>query len=503
MKLKFLKNAFILTLTSLILKSLGIVLKIYMSNTIGAEGMGLHQLIFSIYILASTFATAGVSTAVIRLVGSEFTYGNKNNAKKVFKKCLFISIFLGLLSSTIIFLFASPIGKYILNDVRTVIPIKILVFVFPFMSTASCVKGYFIARKNVSVPSKAQVYEQIIRLLFIFLALKRFASYDIATKCIAIVVSDITAEIISGIYSYIKYKADEKKLGYDFNKINTKTPVFKKFFSISLPISMNRYANTILHTIENVLVPNKLKAYSGSQSMALAEFGMLKGMAIPLIFFPASFLNAMSTLLIPEMSEAMTLKNVDKIQFVVKKAIHITLIISILIAGIFFIFSYEISNLIYHENKVGFIIKILAPIIPFMYLESIVTGMLQGLNEQLSSLKYLLFDSIIRIILVFIFVAKFGLTGFLGIMIISNISTSSLNLTRLIKVTGIKIEWTKWIIKPICSLGVAIFIFSKFITSSFSSIIFLVVGSVVISFTYILGLFITRSITINDLILKK
>ena len=64
----FLKNAFILTATSLLLRTVGMFFRVYMSGKIGAEGMGLYQLIFSIYVLASTFATSGISTAVTRLV---------------------------------------------------------------------------------------------------------------------------------------------------------------------------------------------------------------------------------------------------------------------------------------------------------------------------------------------------------------------------------------------------------------------------------------------------
>lgn len=58
-KATFIKNAFILTATSLLLRTIGIFFRIYMSNKVGAEGMGLYQLIFSIYVLGSTFATSG------------------------------------------------------------------------------------------------------------------------------------------------------------------------------------------------------------------------------------------------------------------------------------------------------------------------------------------------------------------------------------------------------------------------------------------------------------
>lgn len=503
-KLTFIKNAFILTITALILRFLGIILRVYMSNKIGAEGMGLYQLIFSIYILASTFATAGITTAVIRLVSEQLINNNKNAAIKILRKSIIIATTLGLISTITIFLFAEPIGKYWLNDVRTIPAIKILIFVFPFMSISSCIKGYFIARKNVFSSSKSQIIEQLIRIGMIYILLNKFATSGLSIACTVIIISDISAEILSCIYLYLSYLNDRKKLIGNFNIKQSNPRILKNFFYIALPIAANRYVNTILHTIENVLVPNSLRTFTGSQEQALSQFGMLKGMAIPVMFFPSSFLNAISTLLIPEMTEANTLNQSEKIKFVVKKTLHFTLISSILIAGIFYIFPYELSEIIYKNNDVGYIIKFLAPLIPFMYLESVVAGILQGLNQQLSSLKYIIFDSLIRIPLVYFFVPTNGLTGFLIIMFISNLTTSCLNLHRLLKISKVKMEWSKWIIKPLFALAIASFILLKFIkNTSYTNIFYVVIGICVISIIYIILLFLTQSININDLFLKQ
>ena len=503
-KLTFVKNAIILTITSLILRFLGIILRVYMSNKIGAEGMGLYQLIFSIYILASTFATAGITTAVIHLVSEQLISNNKNQALKVLHKSIIISIILGLISTITIFLFAEPIGKYWLNDVRTIPAIKILIFVFPFMSISSCIKGYFIARKAVMTPSKAQIFEQLIRIIMIFILLNKFASSGLTIACTVVIISDITAEILSCIYTYFSYLSDRKNLTGNFS-IATKNPrILKRFFTIALPIAGTKYVNTILHTIENVLVPNSLRTYTGSQELALSQFGMLKGMALPIMFFPASFLNAISTLLIPEMTEANTLNQSEKIKLVVQKTLHITIISSILIAGIFYIFPYELAELIYKNSDVGYIIKMLAPLIPFMYLESVVAGVLQGLNQQMSSLKYIIFDSFIRIPLVYYFVPTNGLTGFLIIMIISNLTTSCLNLHRLLKVTNVKIQWNKWIIKPLLSLAIACLILLKLLqNTAYANIMYVIIGITIISVVYIILLFVSSSINLYDLKLKR
>ena len=102
-KFTFLKNAAIMTITAFILRGLGIVLRVYLSKKIGAEGMGLYQVILSVYMLSATFATAGVSTASIQVVNDEMAKGTKQTVLKAFKKTLVICICWGLLLAVLLY----------------------------------------------------------------------------------------------------------------------------------------------------------------------------------------------------------------------------------------------------------------------------------------------------------------------------------------------------------------------------------------------------------------
>lgn len=499
-KITFFKNAIILTITSFILRFLGMVLRIYMSNQIGAEGMGLYQLILSIYVMASTFATAGISTAVIKIISDELINGSKISVNRALKKSLVISFLFGITSTILVFIFANPIGEYILHDLRTIPALKVLVLAFPFMSITSCLKGYFLATKNVSTPSNAQLFEQVVRIILIFFLLKKFSYLGITICCVIIMISDVIAESCSCIYSFWRYFVYRKDIKTNHIIRKNKERILKKFFSVSIPVAGTRYVNSFLHTIENILVPNKLRAFHSSHEKALEEFGMIKGMAIPILFFPSSFITAISTLLLPEMSEACELHHKSKIKYLTEKTLKFTIIISILISGIFFTFAYEISEIIYKSNQVGHTIKMLAPIVPFMYIESMIMGLLQGLNQQISSLKYIIADSIMRIILIFFLVPAKGLEGFIYIMIISNICTSCSNLYKLLKVSNAKIDFKNWILKPLLSLlvgNIALLYFNKIF--NLSTVYYLIFGIIMISVLYIFGILICKAIKISEL----
>ncbi len=452
----FLKNAAILTVTSLLLRTVGIFFRVYLSNKIGAEGMGLYQLVFSIYVLAATFASAGISTAVTRLIAEEAGRGTRRSVRRILRRAIFVSLLIGILSALIVALCAAPIAQVALNDARAVSSLRILSIGLPFMGVSSCMRGYFIAQRKVSRTTNAQMLEQVVRIGVIMLLIDRFAAQGLSAACAAVLIGDTLAEMASCLFLYVGYCRDNRKLPTgQASSAAVRPPIMRKLLAIAVPITAGRYLNTALRTVENLMVPNALTTYSGSRERALSEFGMLKGMAMPILFFPSSFLSAFSTLLIPEVSEAAVLNQTEKVEKAVSASIRITLLLSIPISAIFSLFSKQLGVLIYNSEEVGLLIGVLAPLMPLMYLESVVDGLLKGLNQQVSSLLYSVIDSVLRIGLILLLVPGRGMPGFLFIMIVSNILTSWLNIRRLLVVTHTRFQWASWVFKPLLAMATA------------------------------------------------
>ena len=455
---EFMKNAVIMTVTALLLRGIGIVFRIFLSNRIGAEGMGLYQLIFSVYVLGSTFASTGISTAVARLITDELVCGTARSVKRILRRSVMLSVIIGLISAVILFLAATPISEWFLKDVRAIPSLKILGISLPFMGVTSCIRGYFMARRKSACTSIAQITEQISRMVFITLLLNLLAGRGLAYTCLAVILGDSLAEMVSCLYMTGGYLLDQRHIRHITPTTACNTPrhgVLYRITEIALPITAGRYLNSALRTVENILVPNKLTAFNGSTEQSLSEFGMLKGMAMPLLFFPSSFLSSLSTLLIPELSEAHTLHQQQKVKRAVVRVLQLTLLISMLLSGLFTVFAYDLGETLYHSETVGFLLRVLAPLMPVMYLESIVDGMLKGLGQQVSSLIYSVLDSASRIALILFILPAKGLAGFLFIMVLSNLLTSLLNLHRLLKVTGVQMQWSDWVIKPVVAVSLA------------------------------------------------
>ncbi len=497
-KKTFMLNALLLTCASLINMSIGMFFRIYMSNKVGAEGIGLYQLITAIYFFAATFSTTGISLTVTRLVTDFLAKEEYAKAKNVIIKCLILGIFISIVAGSIMFIFADQIGTYVLKDHRSVLSLKILAPSLPFVAISSCFRGYFYAVRRVIKTVSEQLFEQIIEIIVFIILIGKLAPLGIEYACAAIVIGTSVSEFFSCIYSYILYIYDIKKFSIT-RKL--KSQLSSKIIFIFLPLTASASLRAGLSTVENVMIPSGLKRFGASGTKALSTYGMIVGMVMPIITFPTLFLLSFSMLLIPEMSEANAVHHKKNINHMAAKVLKITLLFSIMTMNIFLFFSKDLGISIYSSSECGTYLSLLSPLVPLMYLDKVVDGMLKGLNQQLHYLSYNIIDSVVRIILIFILLPVIGINGLIIMMFTSTILNSTLSIARLLKVTELKLNLMDWIIRPlICSSFSSIF--TMLITSNcpINSIFIKTCFEVIFStMLYIITLFLTGTIKSSDI----
>ena len=480
-KVIFIKNAAILTVTSLALHLLGVFFKVWLAKRIGAEGIGLYQLIFSVYVLASAFASAGICTAVTRLTAEELSFGG--NPFPLLRRALLLTLGIAAVSVAILFCGAEKIAALFLNDTRAVPALKTLPFALPFMGISSCLRGYFVARRNVAPNALSQIFEQSLRIATVFLLVGRFAGEGLAVSCKAVLLGDVAAEggacLLIALFCFF----DKKRLPRG-QKATCSPGGTRKLLHISLPITAGKYLNTALRTAENILVPQKLTAYSADSAASLSQFGMIKGMALPVLLFPATLLGAVSTLLIPEISESAAKGRRGIVKSATEYILKLTAVMAFLFGAVFFAAGEEIGMLIYRDGKVGALLQALSPIVPLMYLESICDGILKGLDQQGFTFRTAISDSLLRVALVVAILPFTGLKGFLFIMYLSNLLTCGLNVGRLVRVSGARPKWGFHFCLPLLTASLssllcrAVFRLSPAVPAVFCLLLFLLFSAV-------------------------
>lgn len=450
-------NTMTLAGSSFIMRAIGMVTIIFLSQQLGAEGIGVYQIVMSIYMSGVVFASSGFAVTISRLVSEEIARKAYDNISRIMKICLSLSFILSLSITIILFLNASTITQYLIKDVRGFNSFKVLTLSIPFMSMSACFKGYFYGMKQMIKPASADIAEQFIKVGLIIYLVGKLAPYGIGTACIGIGIAMTIGEIFSWLYLGFLYRMNHKSFRSQIREVNEyeKESLLRRIFKGIMPIAIASYVSAILMTTENILIPTMLKRAGGSTTLALSQYGMVKGMLLPLLFFPAAFLTAFSTTLIPEIARAHAAQNTRRVISLTNRVMHLTFVLGIGVTAIFLSYAYEIAHYIYQNDYLESLIRVLAWIVPVMYIEVIADGILKGLGRQLNSLSYSLADSCLRIGMICLLLPLRGMEGFLMMMVLSNLMTSTLNFNKVITLSKIDIPVRKWIIEPVLSVLVA------------------------------------------------
>ncbi len=448
-KLKiFIFNGVLLTITSLVMQTIGVSFNVYISNKIGSTAIGVYQLIMSIYMFTITLASSGMNLAITKIVAEEAHCAK--TIKKIVKKGLTFSFIFGFATCCFLYIFSTYIAQNFLHAQISDAPLKILAFSLPFLSMSSCINGYFSALRNVKKSAFAQVFEQVLKILIITFLINCFLPNGLEFACISLVLGTTISEICSFILLLIFYIVDTKKISTDLlhNATASSQQLGKKILKVSTPIALTSYIRSGLSTFKQLIVPIQLEKSGVSCDYALSRYGMISGMVMPLIMFPCSLMGSFSMLLIPEFSYLHVENDYKKINFILNKIFKICFIFSFLIMGIFWCFSEELSTLIYSETEIIEYVKLLSPLIVFMYVDNIVDSILKGLDKQVSVMLINILDLFVSISFIAILLPIWGVMGYIIVLYISEILNAFCSLFKLLKVTHFKFDFKNWILKP-------------------------------------------------------
>lgn len=428
----YLQNALLLTASGLVLRMLGMGFRVVLSAFLGGEGMGLYQLILSLYMVFVSLATAGMNVASTRLAAQSLARGQGMAA--TLRGLCTAALAFGTLAMVAQAALAGPTARYLLHDVRAEAALRILAPSLPFMAVSGTLRGCFLASRRVTPNVVTQLIEQLVRMAVAVAGLRVMAQWGAGYGCAAVVLGNTVSEGVSCMLLLLfaartpEFSRHGKEPLHPFAR--------HELYEIVWPVEGSRLLASGLQAAESSLIPLTLSLYTGSRAVAMTQYGNLKGMALPLLFFPFSVLSALSGLLMPEITRAHTRGDGAGTRHLIGTMLKLTGAFS-LAAGIgFVLFGAPLAQWVYRDAEVGRYVQVLGFVAPFMYLESMVDGVLKGLGEQLATFRYSLMDSVFRIAAIALLLPRYGIMAFLGIMIASNLLTFTLNTRRMLRVAA-------------------------------------------------------------------
>ncbi|MDD4851439.1 MAG: oligosaccharide flippase family protein, partial [Gemmiger sp.] len=444
----YLKNAVLLTATGFVLRALGMVFRVYIAGAIGSEGMGLYQLILSLYMVFVAVATSGIQVASTQLAARNLARGQALG--RTARGIVTVAALLGTAAMLGQSLLAGPAARFLLHDVRAEFSLRVLAPSLPFMAVSGALRGCFLAKRRVQPNVTAQLVEQMVRMVVAGLILGRVQHWGAGYACAAVLAGNTISEVVSCLIM-LGYAGREKAF---LAPPGTPRPYTRReLWGVLLPVEGSRMLASALQAAESSLIPLCLAIYTGQRTEAMSQYGALKGMAIPLLFFPFTVLAALSGLLMPEITRAHTCKDTAGTARLIDTVMTATGLFSALAGVLFLLFGKQAATLLYGDSRVGLYVQVLGVAAPFMYTESMVDGVLKGLGEQWATFRYSVVDSAVRIAGILALLPRFGMQGFLCVMVASNLLTCTLNTARMLRCTGTHAHWWRWALRPLLLAG--------------------------------------------------
>lgn len=500
---KFFINGLLMTAVALAVRYVSVAFNVYLTNKIGAVAMGLFTLISSVYGFALTLATSGLSLATTKLVsealgGLEEKY-RISTVKAIMKKSLAFAFFVSFAVSVALYLLAPFLAMNVLKDERTLNSLKILSYTLVPIALSSSMSGYFVAVRKVHKNATVQVVGHIIKIFSCIYLLSITTVNDIESACLAIIWGGTIAELSSFFIHLVSYIIDIKK---EKSQEKSDESIVKKLIPFTLPVAFSAYVRSALVTVEHLLIPWGLEKSGSGRDASLAAYGTVHSIVFPFVLFPSAISSSFAGLLVPEISESAASNDIERIERIISKVLKTVLIYSIGVAGIMSCLSTEFGNVFFTDrNAIKYLIFV-APLVPIMYLDTSVDSILKGLGHQFYCMIINIIDALLSVILVWILLPRYGITGYIITVYFTEIINATLSITKLLCVTKVKFKIFGWVGKPIIAIifstALSRFILYK-INSFAQNKIEIIIHIIIVAVIYLLFLLISKAISIKQI----
>jgi len=439
----------VLTFANFMTRLIGFIYRIQLSRMIGAQGIGLFQLVMPVHMLTITLVTAGLPVAVSRMVSQRTALGDSRGAKKVIRVGLAAVSLFSIIVMALMLASMKFIALVLLKEPRTYLSLLIFTPCILILGLSAIYNGYFYGKKNFHPPALSELVEQIIRVVLVlgtlYLLPPLKAEHAAAIAMLGMVIGELMGLVLVQ-YIYMKEKRMEPARPTSL----TSTGILHEMWIIALPITGTRVVSSVMQMVNSILIPQRLVVSGLSQSEALAQFGMLTGMAMPFIFLPHTLTSALSVVMIPNLTEHSTLRDWVSIQDKVAKASLITGLTSFPIAAIMMPLSSSLGTALYGEPQVGILLYSLSPLIIPVCFQHLFSATLNGLGKQGVSARNYLIGAVALLLCTYFLVAdpRIGIHGYIIGSYLSSLITCVLNLLALMRYGRVKPDPLNWFVKP-------------------------------------------------------
>ena len=515
----FMKNVVILICSQLLIKVLGLIYKLVITNIegFGDAGLGYYSAGYQIYSLLLTLSSIGIPSVISKLVSERIAIGDTKGAQRIFKVAFRFFTTLGLVLSIGLYFGSDFIATNILNVPDVAYVMKVLSPAIVFVAMSAVFRGYFSGQQNMQPTSVSQTLEQFLNCVLSITFVYACIGKDTYIMAAAGNLSTTFAIVLTFIYLFIYYKKrklDTSKSIESPEKNKTNKQLLKTILGISIPITVSSLISVISGVIDTATVSNCMQiAYSGIESskealeqIAMSATGILSKVDT-LVSFPLAINLAFSTALVPAISEALAKKDKETASRRLSFSFFASLIIVLPCAIGFISLAQPILSMIYPTASDGAgVFQIASVSMILTALSQTMTGGLYGVNQSKIPAIAAGIGAVIKFILNMILISNpniniYGasISSFVYQVIVFIICYRVLN-----SHVNMHIKLKTHIIKPVISavgMGIIVYmgynIIHMFLGNTISTLLAICLGAI----SYVLLILFTKTLSKEDIMM--
>ena len=384
----FFSGVLLLTLSTVLVKFVGLIYKIPMLSYLGSEGMGYFHSAYEIYAVFCIIATAGLPVALSVLISTALAEGKEGEAERIWRVSLTLFVIIGLIGSVVMWGLAHPICRWIKSDDALGCIISIAPTLF-FVCTSSAIRGYFQGYQRMMPTAISQLLEAlgklVFGLLFAHFALKRGASVP---ELAAAAGWGVTAgTVLSTVYLAFErvrfYKKIVKKADLQLSRRGF--TVEKKLLQIALPITLGSFLISLTKVVDMSMILRRLQAIGYTSAQANEAYGSYTTLAISVFALLPTLLNSIALPLVPLLSSAIASSDKTTESKMVELSYRINALIAIPTSIGITLFAKPILSLLFGTQIEA--IEIAAPLLSILGISVFLSCMITATNSVLHAYR--------------------------------------------------------------------------------------------------------------------
>ena len=422
-------SALLLTGVNLLLRLVGTGFQVYISGRIGAEGVGLLQMVLSVGAMALVAGMAGVRTGTMYLTAEELGKGRGENVTWVLSGSFLYSISFSAALGLTLFFTAPWLAENWIRHLETAGALRLYASFLPVFCLSGVMNGYFTAANRIGTLAAVEVGEQAVTMAFTMAALYFWAGSNAARACISVVLGNCCGACFT-LGSLVHLRRKERV------KTGKRIAVGRRLADTALPLAAADDLKTGINTVENLMVPVRL-ALCRTVDSPLGAFGVVSGMVFPVLMFPSCILFALTELLIPELARCSAAGSRDRIRYLTKRGLKVSALYGLVFCGLECLLAVPLCEGLYDNGQAGKELMLYALLIPMLYCDLITDAMVKGLGRQKVSVCYNILTSALDVVLLYFLLPEYGMWGYFLSFLLTHLLNFCLSLRLLLSITKV------------------------------------------------------------------